>query len=317
MSDHKVRPDVAMFLEFLNNQPGPQMYEVSAPEARELSRGMMHLADVEVGELAVNRKINIPGPAGDIPAQIFDTRADRAPGIAMVFFHGGGFVISDPEIYAPYTAEVARQLDIPVISIDYRMGPEDPFPAAPEDCEAATRWIASNPNELGFEVTGLITSGDSAGGNLTIVTTMALRDSPADVPIVLQHPIYPVVSGHDDWGSIRDFGEGYLLSVKLMDWFSTQYKADMTDPRGAPLDFDQTGMPPTLVTTASLDPLRDQGIAYYEAIKKAGVHAKYYNAEGNIHGHINLRKAVPSSNQDVDVMTAMVKEMLAEIHAPV
>ncbi|MEE9434157.1 MAG: alpha/beta hydrolase [Sphingorhabdus sp.] len=313
MSKHFTRPDVEAFLAFLNSQTGPKMHEVAAPEARQMMAMVGQLAEQPLGDLAIIRDIAIPGPAGNIPARIFDAQESRIAGPVMVFYHGGGFVIGDLDIYGSYCAEVARQLDLPVISIDYRLAPEHPFPAPTDDCEAAARWIATSPAELGYDVTGLIPSGDSAGGNLTIVTTMALRDNPADVPVILQHPIYPVVSDSGDWSSITDFAEGHLLTTDSMTWFDAQYAPDTTTFRGAPLNFDQAGMPPTLVTTASLDPLRDQGIAYYEKLKEADVRAEYRSAEGNIHGHITLRKAIPSSAEDVKGNMDALKAMLAEI----
>lgn len=311
-----VRPDVAAFLAFLNAQTGPKMQEVSPDEAREMMRVMGSIAEAPTGDLAVKRDLSIPGPAGNIPARLYDSQESRSSGPVMVFYHGGGFVIGDIGTHEPYCAEAARQLDMPVISIDYRLAPEAPFPAASDDCEAATRWIASSPDELGMKVTGLVLSGDSAGGNLTVVTTMALRDNPADVPVILQHPIYPAVSSHDDWPSMRDFADGYLLTGEGMAWFMEAYSPDGSDYRSAPLDFDQAGMPPTVVTTASLDPLRDQGIAYYEALKAAGVRVEHRSADGNIHGHINLRQAIPSSNDDIKGNLDAVKAMLAEVLAP-
>ncbi len=315
MSDHYVRPDVSGFLAFLNAQPGPKTHEVSFAEARRMMVAMMQIAEAELGELAVIRDLDIPGPAGTIRARLFDSRESREAGPVMVFYHGGGFVIGDLDVYAPYCAEVARQLDMPVISIDYRLAPEHPFPAAAIDCEAATRWIATSPAELGLTVTGLVTSGDSAGGNLTIVTTMALRDNPAAVPVIAQHPIYPVVTDSSDWQSIRDFADGYLLTADAMAYFNAAYQADPDDYRGAPLKFSQAGMPPSLVTTASLDPLRDQGIAYVEALRAAGVRVEHRSAEGNIHGHITLRKAIPSSREDVAGNLAALKAMVAEVMA--
>ena len=150
---------------------------------------MGHVAELPLGDLAVTRDIAIPDPAGDIPARLYDARDSRDAGPVMVFFHGGGFVIGDLDTHGPYCAEAARQLDMPVVSIDYRLAPEHPFPAATDDCEAAARWVAEN-----IACTGLILSGDSAGGNLTIVTAMALRDEPAAVPVIAQNPIYPVVA---------------------------------------------------------------------------------------------------------------------------
>jgi acetyl esterase len=266
-----------------------------------------------VGELAVMRDIDIPGPAGTIPARVYDSRADRGPGPVMVFYHGGGFVIGSLYTYEPYCAEVARLLDLPVISIDYRLSPEYPFPAPAEDCEAATRWIASSPAELGLQVTGLITSGDSAGGNLTIVTSMALRDKPAAVPVLLQFPIYPVVTLDPDWPSMREFSNGYLLTEEAMTYFGQGYAAVPGDYRSEPLNFPQEGMPPSLVTTASLDPLRDQGLAYVEKLKHAGVHVQHISADGNIHGHINIRQAIPSVQADVEGYIKALKNMLAEV----
>jgi acetyl esterase len=311
MTTPQDRPDVQMFLTFLNNLPGPKVHELSATEARAQMVAMGPVAEAETGSLAVIRDLSIPGPAGTIPARLYDARESRGPGPVMVFYHGGGFVIGDLQTHEPYCAEVARQLDIPVISIDYRLAPEHPFPAAPIDCEAATRWIADSPPELGLTVTGLVPSGDSAGGNLTVVTSMALRDKPAAVPVIAQFPIYPVVSSHSDWASYHDHGVGKLLTYETMDYFMDAYAAEAGHVQSAPLDFDQAGMPPTLVMTASLDPLRDQGRAYVAALATAGVPVTFMEAVGNIHGFINLRKAIPSSQTDVVKALAALKSMLA------
>jgi acetyl esterase len=308
-----VRPDVALFLQFLNAVPGPRFWEVSAEDARAMTAAMRDVADAPVGALAVIRDIAIPGPSGSIPARIYDSRAERGPGPVMVFYHGGGFVIGSLYTYEPYCAEVARLLDLPVISIDYRLSPEFPFPAPAEDCEAATRWIAGSPAELGLHVTGLITSGDSAGGNLAIVTTMALRDNPAAVPVLVQHPIYPVVTLDPDWPSMREFASGYLLTDEAMAYFSEGHAAAPGDYRSEPLNFPQEGMPPSLVTTASLDPLRDQGLAYVEKLRQAGVRVEHRSAEGNIHGHINIRQAIPSVQTDIEGNMAALKAMLADV----
>lgn len=311
MSEPYVRPDTAAFLQFLNAQPGPKMEEVPVADARAMMLVMGQLAEAETGTIARLDTLSIPGPAGPIPARLYDPRAEREPGLVMVFYHGGGFVIGDLDTHEPYCAEAARILDMPVISIDYRLAPEHRFPAAAEDCEAATRWVAEN-----IPCTGLVLSGDSAGGNLTIATAMALRDNPAAVPIVAQHPIYPATSIHTDWQSYRDFKEGFLLTESGMIWFGEQYQWQEGDYRAHPLDFDQTGMPPSVVVTASLDPLRDQGKAYADRLKADGVPVVYKCAEGNIHGYINLRKAIPSSQTDIQENLAALKEVIAEAMAP-
>ena len=142
MTEPFVRPDVRGFLDFLNAMPGPKMHELEAPAARVVYAAMKDVADLPMGSLATITDLTIPGPAGDIPARLFDTRVDREPGPAMLFYHGGGFVIGDIETHASFCAEIARVLDVPVISVDYRLAPENPWPAAPDDCEAAARWVA-------------------------------------------------------------------------------------------------------------------------------------------------------------------------------
>ncbi len=306
------RPDVQMFLAFLNNLPGPKVHDLDPVAARAQMVAMGPVAELERGELAVIRDLRIPGPAGDIPARLYDARVERLPGPVMVFFHGGGFVIGDLQTHEPYCAEAARALDIPVIAIDYRLAPEYPFPAAPDDCEAAARWIAGSPPELGRIVTGLVPSGDSAGGNLAIVVTMALRDAPAAVPVIAQYPIYPVVDDSNEWGSYHEHGEGKLLTFEAMDYFMNAYAAEAAHIRAAPLGHDHTGMPPTLIMTAGLDPLRDQGRAYASALIEAGVPVVYREAAGNIHGFANLRKAIPSSAKDCAGSFAALKAMIAE-----
>ena len=306
------RPDVNAFLTFLNNVPGPKMHELPPAAARMTMVAMRAVAEVETGPLAVIKNLSIPGPAGAIPARLYDARETREAGPVMVFYHGGGFVIGNLDTHEPYCAEVARTLDIPVIAIDYRLAPEHPFPAAPDDCEAATRWIAGSPAELGRTVTGLIPSGDSAGGNLAIVVTMALRDAPAAVPVIAQFPIYPVVDGTDAWDSFAEHGEAKLLTHEAMAYFNDAYKAEAEHIRAYPLRHDHKGMPPTLVVTASLDPLRDQGRAYAGELAKAGVPVTFREAVGNIHGFITIRKGIPSSQADVAGCLSVLKAMIAE-----
>lgn len=310
-----VRPDTRAFLDFLNNMPGPKTHEMTPDAAREVMRGMRDVADVPVGELALIRDLSIPGSAGDIPARLYDARDGREPGPVLLYFHGGGFVFGDLHTHEPFCAEMARQLDMPVIAVDYRLAPENPWPAAPDDCEAAARWVAGNPADLGRVATSLVLAGDSAGGNLTVVTSMALRDAPAAVPVVAQFPIYPVVDQVAKYGSFARFGDGFLLTRDSMTWFTAAYAATVGHPRTDPLLHDQAGMPPTLVLTASLDPLRDQGRAYVGALAAAGVPVTFREAVGNIHGFVNLTKVIPSTRGDVAGALAALKDMIVEAEA--
>ncbi|WP_033073201.1 alpha/beta hydrolase [Sphingopyxis sp. MWB1] len=301
------RADVAMFLAFLNAQEGPKMHEMPPEGAREMFRTMCQLADRPRGDIAKVEDSSIPGPAGEIPIRLYDNRPDREPGPVMVFFHGGGWVIGDLDTHDGYCAEAARLLDMPVIAVDYRLAPEHSFPAAPEDCEAAARWVADH-----IPCTGLVLAGESAGGNLTIATALTLRDKPASKPVIALHPIYPAVTTHDDWQSYRDFGEGHLLTTDSMTYFGNHYAADPADYRAAPLDFPAEGLPPTLLVTAGLDPLRDQGRAYAAKLIEAGVATSYREAAGNIHGYINLAQAIPSAQQDIAGALKLLKAIVAE-----
>lgn len=312
MTEPFVRPDVRGFLAFLNAMPGPKMHELEAPAARQVYAAMKDVADLPMGSLATITDLAIPGPAGDIPARLFDTRVDREPGPAMLFYHGGGFVIGDLDTHASFCAEIARVLDVPVIAVDYRLAPENPWPAAPDDCEAAARWVAASPAALGRRVTSLIVCGDSAGGNLAIVTAMALRDAPAAVPVVAQFAIYPATDASKEYPSYSAFAEGYLLTRASMDWFNASYQAEAEHIRTSPLLGDLAGMPPAVVMTASLDPIRDQGRAYAGALAEAGVPVIFREAQGNIHGFVTIRQAIPSSQGDVAGALAALRSVIVE-----
>lgn len=313
MTQSYVRPDVRLFLDYYNKLPGPRAHQVGPNQARAMILASRHVADAEPGELAVIRDLACPGPAGEIRLRLYDVRQTRGAGPLLLFFHGGGFVFGDLDTHEPFCTEVARRLDLPVLAVDYRLAPEHPFPAGAEDCIAAARWAAASPPALARQVTGLVTAGDSAGGNLAIVAGLALRDDPAAVPVVAQWPIYPAADPARGYPSLEDFGEGYFLSRDGIDWFDDCYRPDSADWRYSPLLKSQAGMPPTLVQTASLDPIRDQGRAYAAACAEAGVPVVFREARGNIHGYINLRRAIPSSLDDIVTGVEALKLILREV----
>lgn len=312
MTEPYVRPDVAAFLAFLNALPGPRMHQLEPPAARATYLAMKDVGDLPIGTLATIADVAIPGPAGTIPARLFDVAATRAPGPLVLFFHGGGFVIGDLDTHASFCAELSRALDLPVLAVDYRLAPEHPWPAAPDDCEAAARWAAAGPADLPRGVTGLVVCGDSAGGNLAIVTAMALRDAPAAVPVIAQLPFYPATDTTVAYPSYAQFAEGYLLTRDSMEWFDAAYRSEADHIRASPLTGNLAGMPPAVVVTASLDPIRDQGRAYAAALATAGVPVVFREAVGNIHGFITLRKAIASSVDDVAGALAATKVLIAE-----
>lgn len=310
-----VRPDVRQFLQYLNALPGPRTHELTPAQARQVYAQAKDLTDLPVGELAMVRDLVIPGPAGPIPARLFDAVETRAPGPVVVFFHGGGFVIGDMDTHAGFCAEAARVLGLPVVSVDYRLAPEHRWPAAPDDAEAAARWVADASAELGCKATSLVLMGDSAGGMLTVNTAFALRDAPAAVPAIVQAPLYPVVDPGGEYASYEEFGDGYLLTKSSMIWFNDAYAADLRHMRGSPLLADLSGLPPAVVVAASLDPLRDQGRVYAAKLAQAGVPVTYREAVGTIHGFATLRKAIPSAVGDVAGFLTAVKAAITEAEA--
>lgn len=305
-----VRPDVEAFLAFTNAAGAPPMSTLTPELARQTYLAMGSVAEADPRPLAVIRDLAAPGPAGPIGLRLYDKRESRGPGPVVVFFHGGGFVIGDLDTHHAFCTEIADALDLPVIAVDYRLAPEHPFPAAPDDCEAAARWIATSPAELDRAVTGLVFTGDSAGGNLTIVTTQALVARPADVPVILQAPIYPVSDARTDHASMQHFADGFLLTADTMGWFGAAYAAPADDPRAYPILADHRGTPPTVLVTAGLDPIRDSGRAYGAELIRSGIDVTFLECAGVIHGFVQLRKAIPSAQSDIALILAAMKQHL-------
>jgi acetyl esterase len=224
-------------------------------------------------------------------------------------------VIGDLDHYEASCAEIARVLDLPVVSVDYRLAPEFPWPAGPDDCEAATRWVAQSPVALDRGVTGVILAGDSAGGALALVTAMALRDNPAAVPAIAQMLLYPVTDLSADYPSHEEFKAGYLLEMEAMKWFSKCYGADNRHWRASPILGRLNRLPATLVVTAGLDPLRDEGRALAAAAVQAGVPTVFREAAGMIHGFLNFRRAIPSAVDDLRGGLVQLKVLIDEASA--
>ncbi|MBC7506777.1 MAG: alpha/beta hydrolase, partial [Sandarakinorhabdus sp.] len=232
----------------------------------------------------------------------------------LVFYHGGGWVIGNIEVYDSLCAEISRILNMTVVSVEYRLAPEHVFPAATEDCLAATAWVASSPAEIGHPVTGIVPAGDSAGGNLAAVVSLN-QHGKLPVPILAQWLIYPGVDMTAATGSMVEFADGYLLTRGGMEWFMAHYlgEQDPTHPWASPLLVDSlAGQPPTLVYTCSLDPLRDQGRAYAAKLVAAGVRTVFREAEGQIHGSVTLRGAIPSAQDDLHKNLRALKLLIDE-----
>jgi acetyl esterase len=304
------REDVQAFLAMINSLPAP---DALVPQEQRLGYlAMKQMIEADPRELAVIRDLTCPGPAGDIPVRFYDVRAERGPSPVILFFHGGGFVIGDLDTHNSLCTELSAELDLPVLAVHYRLAPEHPFPAAPDDCEAAARWLATSPAELGRTITGLVTIGGSAGGNLATVTARALCDKPAAAPMLLQVLLYPATDESQD-GSMDTFAEGHLLTKGVMEWFYSLYQPKSGDPRAFPLHASAKGMCPSIVATAGLDPLQDQGLRIAAKLVEAGVDTVYLHMAGLTHDFSSSRKALPSAAAATAKVIAAMKLMLMKV----
>ncbi len=307
-----VRPDVRAFLDMMAANPRPVFNDELMAQIRQMPAEAMAGLDLPVGEMAEIRDVTMAGPGGEIAMRLYDPRATREAGPVVVFYHGGGFVVGSIDTHAGLAAEMARQLDLPVISVEYRLAPEHKWPAAPDDAEAATRWIAANAAAFGREFTHLVLAGDSAGGNLTLVTALALRDGPAALPLLAQIAIYPMADASREYVSMTRFADGFGLESANMTYYRKAFGADNAHQRYSPLVADLAGLPSTLLITAALDPLRDSGRAFAAAAAEAGVSLTYREYQGTIHGFCSYRKLIPSARADTLAFLVLAKAMIAE-----
>ena len=307
-----IRPDMKAFLDMMAQVNGPKLVDMTLEEARASYQALHNLADRPARALPVIRDLVCPGPAGDIPLRLYDARESReGPTPVITFYHGGGFVIGDLDTHHALCTEIAALADLPLVAVHYARAPEAPFPAAILDCEAATRWVAYSPSDLGLAASGIITIGDSAGGNATVVVSQLLGANPAAVPVLLQVPIFPLVADANGSASMAQFSEGFVLTAETMAFFDAAYAADRSDPRGFPILSDHSNAPPTIVVTASLDPIRDSGRAYAHALVDAGRDCVFLEMRGVTHSFTNLRGAVPSTQADLERIIAAMRFMLA------
>lgn len=311
MSDKQpfYREDVKGFLALVNSLPAPEALVPDEQRAGYLALKAMTEADPR--PMAVIRDLSCPGPAGDIPLRFYDVRESREPSPVVLFFHGGGFVIGDLDTHNALCTELSAELDLPVLAVHYRLAPEHPFPAAPDDCEAAARWLAASPDELNRQVTGLITIGGSAGANLATVTARALIDRPAAAPMRLQVLLYPCTDESQD-GSLITFAEKHLLTKATMEWFFSLYLPESGNPRAFPIHASAEDMCPSIVATAGLDPLQDQGRRLAVKLVEAGVDTLYLHMEGLTHDFSTTRKALPSAQAEMQRIISAMRLMLGK-----
>jgi acetyl esterase len=259
-----------------------------------------------------NRKI--PGPAGEIPVRIYWPNAEGTRP-AIVYFHGGGHVIGSLDSHDLIARNLCGGAEAIIVSIDYRMGPEHRFPAAVEDSFAALEWVHANAASLGADPDRLGVHGDSAGANLAAVVALIARDK-GGPKLRLQSLVYPVADFRMETGSYKTYATGCgILTAEAMKWFRGHYLRtmdDATDWRASPLLAPSVaGVAPAIVIAAECDVLHDEGLAYAERLKAAGVPVEYQRYAGMIHAFFGMMPAVDDAMNAQRAVWAAFKQALA------
>jgi len=291
MLDGQVLDSDAHLLLALQRISGVDLADRSPASARqEMLRGIRLLGGAVVEPVDV-RSVPVPGPAGELGARLYTPAGLAAPSPLLVYYHGGGWVVGDLDTHDNLCRLLAREAEVRVLAVDYRLAPEHPFPAAPADALAAFRHAVSHAGELGADPDAIAVGGDSAGGNLATVTAyQAARDGgPAPV---FQLLIYPATDLTGRTRSREVFAEGVFLTGEDITWFMDNYCPDV-DRRGDPLCSplladDLSGMAPAFLVTAGFDPLRDEGAEYADRLRAAGVAVVHRNHTGLIHGFASM-----------------------------
>jgi|TARA_B110000263_G_scaffold161579_1_gene140464 acetyl esterase len=266
-------------------------------------------------DVASVEDLEVPGPDGPLPVRVYRPDGAAVPAPVVVFFHGGGWVLGSIATHDATCRGLANRTGAVYVSVDYRLAPEHPYPAAPEDCYAATCWVVDHAADLGVDPGRLAVAGDSAGGNLAAVVCQMARDRSGPA-IAFQLLVYPVTDlDLDRWPSMEENADGPLLTREGMDWFARHYVGTLPftgDPYAAPIRAaDLSGLPPAYVATAGHDPLRDEGAGYAEALAAAGVTVGYDNFATMIHGFVGFADVVPAAGEARDRIAAALAAGLA------
>jgi acetyl esterase len=305
-------PQAQTFLEQLAAAGAPPLHELSVEEARQVIVQLFGTTgDPEAIGAVQNR--TIPGAAGEMPTRIY-TPSGTGPFPVLVYSHGGGWVIGNLDAYDATCRALTNAAGCIVVAMEYRLAPEHKFPAAPEDCYAATQWVTANAAAIGGDPARLAIGGDSAGGNLTAVVAHMARDRGGPA-LRYQLLVYPVTDYHFDTASYRENAEGYLLTKDAMVWFWNHYlrsTTDGTNPLASPLRATNLhGLPPAMVLTAEFDPLRDEGEAYAARLQEAGVPVTLRRYGGMIHGFFSLGAVFTQGQQAIADAAAGLRAALA------
>jgi acetyl esterase len=305
-------PVLKKFLDQLYAQPGPKMWEFSPAEARQAFILLMQFVgpkNVPVGKV---EDLRAEGPHGDIPLRSYTLAGEREALLpTLVFFHGGGFVIGNLDTHDGLCRVLAKESGARVIAVDYRLAPEHKFPAAVDDAWAALCWIASHAERLGVDSRRIAVGGDSAGAALAAVSAQTAKNKGGPA-LALQLLMFPPTDLAADTASRRNSTERNFLDKQTIEWFFRNYLpkgADLGDPRLSPLNApDLRGVAPTYLLTAGCDPLHDEGIAYAEKLKQAGVAVTIADYPHLVHDFIYLDAVLPQARQALCAAAAAVRD---------
>jgi acetyl esterase len=307
-----LHPEARALLDLIAERGVPPVHTLDAPTARRMYLERRFFTQPEAPAVASVRDTRTDGGIG---LRIYRPLGAAAEATlpALVHFHGGGWVIGDLDTHDTLCRELANGAGVAVVSVDYRLAPEHRFPAAVDDAIAATRWVRTNARLLHIDAARLAVGGDSAGGNLAAVVSLAERD--AGHALAYQLLIYPATDQRRGHESHRVNAEGYLLTRDSMDYYHGHYfggsKAHDTHWRASPLlAADLSRLPPALVLTAGFDPLRDEAAEYADRLAAAGVPTSYVCFERQIHGFVPMGKVLGEARSAVALCVAELKRHL-------
>jgi len=306
-----LHPQTRALLQLIELRGGPPMHQLSVADARTGYRERRSVTQPPPPDVAAIEELEAEGPLGVIPLRLYRPIGAATGALpVLVYYHGGGWVIGDLDTHDTLCRELANLSGCAIVAVDYRLAPEHRFPAAVDDCSAATRWVHAHAAGLGLDASRLAVGGDSAGGNLAAVVAIDARDR-GDLPIAFQLLIYPATDQRCTAPSHAENGQGYLLTRESMEYFGNHYIADhaqFDDWRASPLLHpDLSNLPPALVLTAGFDPLRDEGAAYAERLTAAGNRASYVLFPRQVHGFITMGKVIDEANVAVALCAAELR----------
>ena len=292
---------------------GPPLHHLPPAEARKAIEAMRATAG-EPEHVAKVENRTFRGPTGNLPVRIY-TPDGRGPFPVLVYFHGGGWVVGSIETVDASCRSLANLAGCIIVSADYRLAPEHKFPAAADDCYAATRWAALHAASYHGDAARMAVGGESAGANLAAVVALMAQER-GSTPLVLQLLLYPVLDYSFDRPSHKENGEGYFLTTDMMRWFWRQYlnsDADGESHLASPVRAKYLqGVAPAAIFTAEFDPLRDEGAAYAAKLREAGVPVQYQCCEGLIHGFMGTAKVVEPAKQALEDAAAALRAAFAK-----